>query len=65
MKIRDCNECMEYLDDVMRYEILLRACASVALSKNKSTEEMLITFVNVFHHGGHVDQSLLPGGQND
>lgn len=61
MKIGDCPQCVEYLQDPWRHSTLLESCASVALSNGKTTQQMIIAFMNVFHHDGHRDEPRFPG----
>lgn len=51
MKIKDCSECVTFFLD--NYDNLMEACASVGISRNKGTNEMLIIYLSSYHSGGH------------
>lgn len=50
MRIKDCPECMAYLDSQPH---LIASCASVGISHNKSTSEMVVIFLSGYHNRGH------------
>lgn len=52
MKIDECPECLMYLYD-RRNVMLVEACASVGISRGKSTEEMLTSYLGWYHNHGH------------
>jgi hypothetical protein len=50
MRIKDCPECLEYYYSQPH---LVHACASVGISHNKTTEEMLVMVISGYHHSDH------------
>lgn len=52
MKIKDCVKCVEYLHGGMSFA-MMEACASVAISNGKTTEEMIVAWVSAYHRNKH------------
>lgn len=48
-RVPDCDVCMRLLSNPM----IRSACASVGISKNISTDQMLFEYLNVYHKKGH------------
>jgi len=51
MKLSECGECMEYL--LADYAMIREACASVGISRGKSTNDMVIVYMSGYHNSGH------------
>lgn len=49
---RECARCLMHFYD-WRNSILMEACASVGISRNRSTEQVLNSYMAAYHRGGH------------
>lgn len=57
MQLDECDKCMAYLEtqDIM----LLEACASVAISRGKTTIDMLSIYMSAYHWNNHEEMVRL------
>lgn len=60
MRIKDCPECLEYL---YGHPHLIEACASVGISRGRSTSDMLVAHISGYHRRGHRELDHEVAGQ--
>lgn len=61
MKVKDCQTCVEHLEN--NKEVLLLAAEMAAAAYNVKTSDALLAYVSIYHSTDHVDELFMGRSQ--